>query len=32
MGYQKVSCPDQIWYILRYKLREIFRKEDKCAK
>ena len=32
MGYRKVSYPEQIWYILRYKLREFFRKEDKRAK
>ena len=32
MGYRKVSYLEQIWYILRYKLREFFRKEDKRAK
>lgn len=32
MGYRKVSYLEQIWYILRYKLREILQKEDKCAK
>lgn len=27
MGYRKVSAIEQIWYILRYKFRELFRKE-----
>ena len=31
MGYRKVSYLEQIWYILRYKLREFFRKEDHRA-
>lgn len=31
MGYRKVSCLEQIWYILRYKFRHRRRKEDKCA-
>ena len=32
MGYRKVSALEQIWYILCFKLREIFRKEDNRAK
>ena len=32
MGYRKVGYLEQVWYILRYKLRQIFRKEDKRAK
>jgi hypothetical protein len=31
MGYRKVSCVEQIWYIIRYKIRELLRKEDKRA-
>ena len=27
MGYRKVSYLEQIWYILRWKLKELFRKE-----
>ena len=32
VGYRKVSYTEQILYILRYKLRQLFRKEDKRAK
>ena len=32
MGYRKVGYRAQIWYILRYKIREIKRKEDRIAK
>ena len=32
VGYRKVSYMEQIWYILRYKLQQLFRKEDKRAK
>ena len=32
LGYRRVSYPEQIWYILRYKLRDLFRKEDRRAK
>ena len=32
MGYRKVSYAEQIWYIVRYKLRQLLRKEDKRAK
>lgn len=32
VGYRKVSYLEQVWYILRYKLRELFRKEDARAK
>ena len=32
VGYRKVSYAEQIWYIIRYKLREFLRKEDKRAK
>lgn len=32
MGYRKVGYLEQIWYILRYKFREIKRKEDLSAK
>lgn len=32
MGYRKVSCAEQIWYIVRYKLRQILRKEKRSAK
>lgn len=31
MGYRKVSYLEQVWYILRYKLGELFRKEDSRA-
>ena len=31
MGYRKVSYVEQIWYIIRYKIRELLRKEDKRA-
>ena len=32
MGYRKVSYAEQIWYIVRYKLRQLLRKEKKSAK
>ena len=32
MSYRKVSYAEQIWYIIRYKLRQLLRKEDKYAK
>ena len=32
MGYRKVSYAEQIWYIIRYKLRELLRKEERNAK
>lgn len=32
MGYRKVGYLEQVWYILRYKLRQLFRKEDTRAK
>lgn len=32
MGYRRVSYLEQVWYILRYKFRELFRKEDHRAK
>jgi len=32
VGYRKVSYVEQLWYILRYKLRQFFRKEDASAK
>jgi len=32
MGYRKVSYLEQIYYILRYKLRQFLKKEDKRAK
>ena len=32
MGYRKVGYLEQIWYILRYKLRQFFRKEVTDAK
>ena len=32
MGYRKVSYAEQIWYIVRYKLRQLLRKEDNRAK
>lgn len=32
MGYRKVSYAEQIWYIVRYKLQQLLRKEDKRAK
>ena len=32
VGYRKVSYMEQILYVLRYKLRQIFRKEDSGAK
>jgi len=31
MGYRKVSYAEQIWYIIRYKIRELLRKEDNRA-
>ena len=31
MGYRKVSYAEQIWYIVRYKLRQLLRKEKKSA-
>lgn len=32
MGYRKVSYAEQMLYVLRYKLRQLFRKEDTSAK
>ena len=32
MGYRKVSYAEQISYIVRYKLRQLLRKEDNRAK
>lgn len=32
VGYRKVSYVEQLWYILRYKLRQLLRKEDASAK
>ena len=32
VGYRRVSYAEQIWYIIRYKLRQLFRKEDSSAK
>ena len=32
VGYRKVSYMEQLWYVLRYKLRQLFRKEDTGAK
>ena len=32
MGYRRVSYLEQLWYILRYKVRGLFRKEDPRAK
>lgn len=32
MGYRKVSYLEQIWYILLFKFRHKYRKEEKCAK
>jgi len=32
MGYRKVGYMEQLWYVLRYKLRQFFRKEEKNAK
>ena len=32
MGYRKVSYAEQVWYIVRYKLRQLLWKEDKRAK
>ena len=32
VGYRKVSYAEQVWYIIRYKLRELLRKEDQRAK
>ena len=32
MGYRRVSYLEQVWYILRYKFQELFRKEDHRAK
>ena len=31
MGYRKVSYMEQIWYIIRYKVRQLLRKEDNRA-
>ena len=31
MGYRKVSYVEQIWYIIRYKVRELLRKEGNRA-
>ena len=32
VGYRKVSYLEQVWYVLRYKLRELMRKEGSRAK
>lgn len=32
VGYRRVSYLEQVWYILRYKVRGLFRKEDPRAK
>lgn len=32
MGYRRVSYLEQLWYIIRYKVRGLFRKEDPRAK
>lgn len=32
MGYRRVSYLEQLWYILRYKVHGLFRKEDPRAK
>lgn len=32
MGYRKVGYMEQVWYIFRYKLRQLLRKEDTDAK
>jgi len=32
MGYRRVSYLEQLWYILRYKVRGLFRKENLHAK
>jgi len=32
MGYRKVGYMEQLWYVLCYKLRQLFRKEAKYAK
>lgn len=32
MGYRKVTYAEQIWYMIRWKLRELLRKEDNRAK
>ena len=31
VGYRKVSYAEQIWYIIRWKLRELLRKENNRA-
>ena len=32
VGYRKVGYMEQLWYVLRYKLRQLFRKEVADAK
>ena len=32
VGYRKVGYMEQLWYVLRYKLRQLFRKENTGAK
>ena len=32
VGYRKVSYMEQLWYVLCYKLRQLFRKEVADAK
>lgn len=32
MGYRKVGYMEQLWYVLCYKLRHLWRKEEKDAK
>ena len=32
MGYRKVGYMEQIFYVLRHKLRQLFKKEDTGAK
>ena len=32
VGYRRVSYTEQIWYIIRYILRQLFRKEENRAK
>jgi len=32
VGYRKVGYMEQLWYVLRYKLRQFFRKEVTDAK
>lgn len=29
MGYRKVSSLEQLWYLIRFRLKELFRKEVK---